>query len=82
MNYWFVHHFNRNHFYFAYVQLILAGGKCLPKLVDIRYEDQVQSAVEHAVQKFGGIDILVNIASANSLTGKNRMFLRWKFISN
>lgn len=46
-----------------------AGGKCLPCVVDIRYEDQVAKAVEQTVQKFGGIDILVNNASAISLTG-------------
>jgi len=37
--------------------------------VDIRDEKQVVSAVEQAVGKFGGIDILVNNASAISLTG-------------
>lgn len=45
-----------------------AGGKALPCIVDIRDENQVKSAVESAVQKFGGIDILVNNASAISLT--------------
>ncbi|XP_030852307.1 hydroxysteroid dehydrogenase-like protein 2 [Strongylocentrotus purpuratus] len=44
------------------------GGKCLPCIVDIREESQVISAVEEAVKKFGGIDILVNNASAISLT--------------
>ena len=38
-------------------------------MVDIRFEDQVSRAVEQAVEKFGGIDILVNNASAISLTG-------------
>ena len=46
-----------------------AGGKCLPCIVDIRFEDQVRKAVEEAANKFGGIDILVNNASAISLTG-------------
>jgi NAD(P)-dependent dehydrogenase (short-subunit alcohol dehydrogenase family) len=46
-----------------------AGGKCLPCIVDIRYEDQVAKAVQEAVDTFGGIDILVNNASAISLTG-------------
>ncbi|XP_064604519.1 LOW QUALITY PROTEIN: hydroxysteroid dehydrogenase-like protein 2 [Liolophura sinensis] len=46
-----------------------AGGKAYPCVVDIRYEDQVRKAVDEAVQKFGGIDILVNNASAISLTG-------------
>ncbi len=45
-----------------------AGGNALPCIVDIRYEDQVKAAVDKAVQTFGGIDILVNNASAISLT--------------
>eukprot|EP00058_Branchiostoma_floridae_P015092 XP_002600580.1 hypothetical protein BRAFLDRAFT_276673 [Branchiostoma floridae] len=55
--------------YTAAEEIEAAGGKCLPCIVDIRFEDQVQSAVEQAVQKFGGIDVLVNNASAISLTG-------------
>jgi len=46
-----------------------AGGKCLPCAVDIREEEEVAKAVQEAVKKFGGIDILVNNASAISLTG-------------
>src|SRR5512140_318622 len=46
-----------------------AGGKALPVAVDIRDEAAVYAAVEKAVAKFGGIDILVNNASAISLTG-------------
>ena len=38
-------------------------------MVDVREEEQVKVAVDKAVQKFGGIDILVNNASAISLTG-------------
>jgi citronellol/citronellal dehydrogenase len=45
-----------------------AGGKALPMQTDIREEDQVLHAVEAAVERFGGIDILVNNASAISLT--------------
>jgi citronellol/citronellal dehydrogenase len=45
-----------------------AGGKALPIMCDIRFEDQVAAAVGKAVQTFGGIDILVNNASAISLT--------------
>jgi len=41
-----------------------AGGKALPVECDIRDESQVQKAVQAAVEKFGGIDILVNNASA------------------
>jgi citronellol/citronellal dehydrogenase len=46
-----------------------AGGKALPLVVDVREEDQVEGAVAKAVQTFGGIDILVNNASAIGLTG-------------
>ncbi len=46
-----------------------AGGKALPCIVDIRYEEQVIEAVSKAIKTFGGIDILVNNASAISLTG-------------
>jgi citronellol/citronellal dehydrogenase len=46
----------------------LGGGACLPLQVDIRDEAQVQAAVTRAVERFGGIDILVNNASAINLT--------------
>ena len=46
-----------------------AGGKALPVACDIRFEDQVAAAVAKTVETFGGIDILVNNASAISLTG-------------
>jgi citronellol/citronellal dehydrogenase len=46
-----------------------AGGKCLPVQCDIRDEAQVAQAVAAAAERFGGIDILVNNASAISLTG-------------
>jgi citronellol/citronellal dehydrogenase len=46
-----------------------AGGQALAVATDIRLENQVDSAVEAAVSCFGGIDILVNNASAISLTG-------------
>lgn len=46
-----------------------AGGKALPLVCDIRFENQVQAAVAKTVETFGGIDICVNNASAISLTG-------------
>ncbi|MFH1844633.1 MAG: NAD(P)-dependent oxidoreductase [bacterium] len=46
-----------------------AGGRALACKVDIRFEDQIQEAVARAVAEFGGIDIVVNNASAISLTG-------------
>jgi citronellol/citronellal dehydrogenase len=45
-----------------------AGGKALPVQCDIRDELQIQKAVDAAINHFGGIDILVNNASAISLT--------------
>lgn len=41
-----------------------AGGRALPCICDIRFEDQVAAAVEATTRAFGGIDILVNNASA------------------
>ena len=46
-----------------------AGGQALAVALDVRVEAQVEQAVEAAVSCFGGIDILVNNASAISLTG-------------
>ena len=44
------------------------GGAALPIVCDIRYEEQVEAAVEEAASKFGGIDICINNASAIHLT--------------
>jgi citronellol/citronellal dehydrogenase len=46
-----------------------AGGAALPLVVDVRDEASVTAAVEATVERFGGIDICVNNASAISLTG-------------
>jgi citronellol/citronellal dehydrogenase len=54
--------------YSAAEEMEKAGGKGLAVQCDIRFEDQVQAAVDKAVAEFGGIDILVNNASAISLT--------------
>lgn len=53
----------------AAAEVAAAGGRALPLATDIREEGQVASAVERTVQQFGGIDILINNASAISLTG-------------
>lgn len=50
-------------------EIVKAGGKALACVVDIRDEAQIAAAVRKAVDAFGGIDILVNNASAISLTG-------------
>ena len=52
----------------AAAEIEKAGGKALAVACDIRFEDQVQSAVARTVAAFGGIDICVNNASAISLT--------------
>ena len=55
--------------YTAVEEIEQAGGKGLPIICDIRYEDQVEAAVAKTVEVFGGIDICINNASAISLTG-------------
>jgi citronellol/citronellal dehydrogenase len=54
--------------YSAAKEIEAAGGNALAIQCDIRFEDQVQNAVEQAVKQFGGIDFLINNASAISLT--------------
>jgi len=55
--------------YTAAEEIEAAGGKALPLVVDVREEEQVAQAMETAVSTFGGIDILVNNASAINLAG-------------
>jgi citronellol/citronellal dehydrogenase len=55
--------------YTAAEEIEKAGGKALPIVCDIRFEEQVAAAVESCAAKFGGIDICVNNASAIQLTG-------------
>jgi citronellol/citronellal dehydrogenase len=55
--------------YSAAEQIEAAGGRALPLAVDIRNDSQVSEAIDRTVKAFGGIDILVNNASAISLTG-------------
>ena len=52
----------------AAAEIVAAGGQALPVQTDIRDEDAVAAAVRAAVERFGGIDILVNNASAINLT--------------
>lgn len=54
--------------YSAAEEIEAAGGKALPLVVDVRDEQQVRDALEKTSQHFGGIDIVVNNASAISLT--------------
>jgi citronellol/citronellal dehydrogenase len=53
----------------AAAEIEQAGGRALACIVDVRSEEQIQVAVKQAVRAFGGIDVLVNNASAISLTG-------------
>jgi citronellol/citronellal dehydrogenase len=55
--------------YSAAEEIEAAGGTALPLLCDAREEDQVRAAVDKTVEAFGGLDILINNASAISLTG-------------
>ena len=54
--------------YTAAEEIEHAGGKALPLVVDVRDEATVRDALDKAAQKFGGIDIVVNNASAIQLT--------------
>ena len=55
--------------YTAVEEIEAAGGKGLAAITDIRFEDQIQAAVDLTIETFGGIDILVNNASAIHLSG-------------
>jgi citronellol/citronellal dehydrogenase len=52
----------------AAAEIEAAGGRALPIVMDVRDENGVQSAIEETASAFGGIDIVVNNASAISLT--------------
>lgn len=54
--------------YTAAEEIEAAGGKALPLVVDVREEERVADAIQKAMDTFGGIDILVNNASAINLS--------------
>ena len=62
--------------YTAAEQIEAAGGQALPIVGDIRDEAQVVSAVAQAVERFGGIDVCVNNASAINLSGTEAMEMK------
>src|SRR5579885_841129 len=49
-----------------------AGGKALAIKCDVRNEEEVKSAIESSAEHFGGLDALINNASAISLTGTEK----------
>jgi citronellol/citronellal dehydrogenase len=55
--------------YTAAEEIERAGGKALPLMVDVRDETVVKDALDKTAERFGGIDIVVNNASAIQLTG-------------
>src|SRR3984957_7479242 len=55
--------------YTAAKEIEQAGGKALPLVCDIRFEEQVKDAVGRCVARLGGVDICLNNASAIQLTG-------------
>lgn len=54
--------------YSAAKEVAEAGGEALPVQCDIRFEEQIEKAVAKTIEVFGGIDILINNASAISLS--------------
>jgi citronellol/citronellal dehydrogenase len=53
----------------AAAEMEAAGGKTLAVAMDVRDEAQVEAAIAQTVERFGGLDVLVNNASAIALTG-------------
>lgn len=68
--------------YTAAEEIDRAGpGRVLPIQGDIRFEESIRSMVKTTVDTFGGIDILINNASAISLTGTTQTeFKRWELM--
>ena len=55
--------------YTAAAEIEAAGGRALPLQVDIRFEDQVEAAMAKTADAFGGIDLILNNASAVHVAG-------------
>jgi NADPH:quinone reductase-like Zn-dependent oxidoreductase len=62
--------------YTAAAQIEAAGGHALPVVGDIRDEAQAERAVAQAVERFGGIDVCVNNASAINLSGTEALEIK------
>lgn len=57
-------------------EMVKAGGKALPLVLDVRSEESVAQAIDQAAAAFGGIDILINNASAINLQGTERLEMK------
>src|SRR4051795_10704335 len=62
--------------YTAAEEIEAAGGQALPVVGDVRDEDSVLGAVAQAVERFGGIDVCVNNASAINLSGTEALEMK------
>ena len=62
--------------YTAAAEIEAAGGKALALACDIRFEDQVEAAMEKTVETFGCVDILINNASAIDLRGIDKLDMK------
>jgi citronellol/citronellal dehydrogenase len=60
----------------AAAEIEAAGGKALPLTVDVREEAQVAQALAQTAEKFGGVDIVVNNASAIALGGSQQIDMK------
>jgi citronellol/citronellal dehydrogenase len=62
--------------YSAAEEINVMGGRALPLPVDIRFEDQLEVAIQRTVAHFGGIDIVVNNASAINLMSTEMLTMK------
>ena len=60
----------------AAAEIARAGGRALPLVVDVRDEASVNQAIERSVKNFGGLDIVVNNASAIQVTPTTQTEMR------
>src|SRR5438270_12934422 len=60
----------------AAAEIEAAGGEALPLVVDVRDEESVRKALDATAEKFGGVDIVVNNASAIQLTNVQQTDMR------
>lgn len=70
------HHTLPGTIYTAAEAIAAAGGQALPLIVDVRDEEQVAAAVAQAAERFGGIDVCINNASAIDLSKTEEISLK------